>query len=91
MQNNEPAYPTYAFSERVADATVHVLGITGALTGSVWIIVWTFGRVSGEQTFALSVYGATLIATFLASAIYHFTPGQICDRRSAALTTRRYI
>lgn len=74
MQHREPPYPVYARSERVADAIMHVLGVAGALTGTVWMIVWTYSRVSGEQTFALSVYGLTLIAAFLASGVYHFTP-----------------
>ncbi|WP_322867125.1 hemolysin III family protein [Aquicoccus sp. G2-2] len=74
MPNREPAYPTFARSERVADAVLHMLGVAGALTGTIWILVWTFGRVSGGQTAALSVYGATLIAGFIASSIYHFTP-----------------
>lgn len=74
MQHDEPAYPTFARSERVADATIHILGIAGALTGTIWLIVWSYGRITGGQTFALSVYGLTVTAAFLASAIYHFTP-----------------
>jgi hemolysin III len=74
MSHDEPTYPAYARSERVADATLHILGIAGALTGTIWLIIWTWGHVSGGQTFALSVYGATLVAAFGASGIYHFTP-----------------
>ncbi len=74
MTHIESDYPAYARSERIADAAMHVLGVTGALTGAVWLIIWAFGNVSGGQTVALSIYGLTLIATFIASAIYHFTP-----------------
>ena len=74
MQHDEPQYPAYARAERVADATMHILGVAGALTGTIWLIIWAYGQVGGGQTFALSVYGATLIAGFLASGVYHFTP-----------------
>ena len=74
MQHEEPSYPIFARSERVADATMHILGLGGALTGTIWMVIWTWGHVSGGQTIALSIYGATLIAAFFASGIYRFTP-----------------
>lgn len=74
MTMREPDYPTYARAERVADAALHILGIGLALTGSVWLVAWSFGQVSGGQSLALTVYAATLVAGFMASAIYHFTP-----------------
>lgn len=70
----EPRYPVYARSERVADAILHVLGVAGALTGAIWLIVWAAMHIGGVETFALSVYGVTLIFGFVASGIYHFTP-----------------
>lgn len=74
MRKPKQEYPTYARSERVADGTMHMLGVTGAFTGAVLLTIWTVGRVSGEQTAALVVYGLALIATFIASAFYHMTP-----------------
>ncbi|MDU8927775.1 hemolysin III family protein [Alisedimentitalea sp. MJ-SS2] len=74
MQDQHPPYPTFARSERILDAAMHILGIAGALTGTIWLIIWTWGHVSGGQSVALSVYGVTLIAGFFASGIYHFTP-----------------
>ena len=67
-------YPTYARSERIADGTMHAVGVLGAITGAVVLIVWSTGNASAGQIAALSVYGATLIATFVASAMYHMTP-----------------
>lgn len=67
-------YPNYARSERIADGTMHLLGVTGALVGSVLLIVWAAMHLGGGQIAALSVYGAALIATFCASAFYHMTP-----------------
>ena len=74
MQQPEPSYPVYARSERMADATMHILGLAGALTGAIWLIIWAFERVSGGHTLALTVYGVALVAGFAASGIYHFTP-----------------
>ena len=67
-------YPRYARSERIADGTMHALGLTGALTGAVLLIVWAALHLGAGEIAALSVYGAALIATFAASAFYHMTP-----------------
>jgi len=67
-------YPTYARSERIADGTMHTVGVLGAISGAVVLIVWASGQASAGQIAAISVYGATLIATFVASALYHMTP-----------------
>lgn len=67
-------YPTYSRAERIADGTMHALGMIGALTGSVVLIVWASSIASNEHVTAISIYGTTLIATFTASAMYHMTP-----------------
>ncbi len=67
-------YPTYARSERIADGTMHAIGVIGAISGAVVLIVWAAGMASAGQIAAISIYGATLIATFVASAMYHMTP-----------------
>lgn len=67
-------YPTYARSERIADGTMHAVGVLGAISGAAVLIVWSSGNASAAQIAAISVYGATLIATFVASAFYHMTP-----------------
>jgi hemolysin III len=67
-------YPTYAKSERIADGIMHALGVAGAITGAICLIVWNAGLVSSAQMAALAIYGAALIATFSASAFYHMTP-----------------
>jgi hemolysin III len=67
-------YPAYARSERIADGTMHAIGVIGAVTGAIVLIVWASGMASAAQVAAISIYGATLIATFVASAMYHFTP-----------------
>lgn len=67
-------YPSYARSERIADGTMHALGVIGAVSGGVVLFVWAAQSGSPGQVAALAVYGATLIATFVASAMYHMTP-----------------
>jgi hemolysin III len=74
MKKNQMPYPTYAKSERIADGTMHATGVIGAITGTIVLIIWASGMASPAQIAAISVYGATLIATFVASAMYHFTP-----------------
>jgi len=74
MQNQNPAYPTYTRSERIADGTMHVLGVFGAIFGAVFLALWNFGQLSGGQTASLVVYSIAMIATFSASALYNMSP-----------------
>ena len=72
--NRTSLYPTDALSERIADGTVHAIGVIGALTGAILLIVWSAINASPGQIAAIAIYGGTLIATFAASAIYHLAP-----------------
>lgn len=67
-------YPTTARPERLADGAVHAVGVLGAVTGATLLIVQHAGLVSSGQLAALAIYGIGLIATFVASALYHMTP-----------------
>ena len=67
-------YPTHAKSERIADGSVHAIGVIGAVTGAVMLFVLLAGDVSGWQLTALAIYGIGLIGTFTASATYHLAP-----------------
>ena len=74
MRKPQTPYPTYALSERIADGSMHAIGVIGASVGASYLIVWAAGNASGGQMVALAIYGAALIATFAASAFYHMTP-----------------
>lgn len=74
MRKPQSPYPKYSRSERIADGTMHALGVTGAIVGALSLVIWSNGQVSGGQSIALLVYGLALIATFFASALYHMTP-----------------
>jgi len=67
-------YPHYARSERVADGVMHCLGVLGAIAGGLVLVIWAGGHASQIEMVAIAVYAATLVATFVASASYHFTP-----------------
>lgn len=67
-------YPTPVRSERIADGIVHALGVIGAVAGAALLMIWFAGVASPAQMSAIAVYGATLIATFAASALYHLSP-----------------
>lgn len=67
-------YPSYARSERIADGTMHAIGLAGALGGTVFLLTWNAGLASMWQMLALAIYGGALTATFAASAFYHMTP-----------------
>lgn len=67
-------YPAYARSERIADGTLHALGVTAAFAGTIILLIWAIGVLGGGQIAALVVYGIALVATFTASAFYHMTP-----------------
>ncbi|MCO4848155.1 MAG: hemolysin III family protein [Yoonia sp.] len=61
-------YPTATIPERIADGFMHVLGVTGAIFGTIYLLN------IGTLTAALAVYGVSLITALSASAIYNMTP-----------------
>ncbi|MEM5470691.1 hemolysin III family protein [Hoeflea sp. AS60] len=67
-------YPTYTRSERIADGSMHAIGVTGSLLGAVLLLVWSAEVASPWEIAAVAIYAVTLIATFTASAFYHMTP-----------------
>ncbi|HSG57734.1 MAG TPA: hemolysin III family protein [Paracoccaceae bacterium] len=78
MKPDPEAYPAYSRAERIADGTVHAIGVLLAVTGAVLLIVLaaTIGPdgLHGGHIAGIAVYGGALIATFVASAFYHMTP-----------------
>lgn len=65
------SYPDYTRSERLADAIVHVIGVTSAVVG-VGVIFWLFaGKLEWPTFIGLTVYAVALILMLSASAAYH--------------------
>lgn len=67
-------YPNYTRSERVADGSMHTIGVIGSVLGAILLVMWSAPVASPGQVAAIAVYATTLIATFAASAFYHMTP-----------------
>lgn len=66
------ARPAYSRAERLSDAVVHVAGLVAVLTAvPVLITVAAFLRGDLTAVFAVSVYGAALVAMILFSALYN--------------------
>ncbi|MEL6913678.1 MAG: hemolysin III family protein [Pseudomonadota bacterium] len=64
----------YSLPERVADGTVHIMGIAASVTATALLIVYAAKTQSGLDVAAVSVYGGVASLCFLASALYHMTP-----------------
>ncbi|MCO4844048.1 MAG: hemolysin III family protein [Yoonia sp.] len=61
-------YPTATIPERFADGVMHIIGVAGAIYGTVYLLN------IGTLTPQLGIYGASLIVAFLASAVYNMIP-----------------
>ena len=69
------AFPVYSRGERLSDAVIHVLGLAGALVAApVMIVLAVVWEGDGPTVAAASIYGASLVAMFAASALYHLVP-----------------
>lgn len=67
-------YPNYTRSERVADGSMHAIGVIGSVLGAMLLLMWAAPVASPWEITAIAIYAITLIATFTASAFYHMTP-----------------
>ncbi len=67
----EMSYPDYTRAERIADGTVHVLGVGAALVGVSVLFVWGAGQLTAGPLTAAVVYGMAMILMLSASAAYH--------------------
>ncbi|MEM7443630.1 MAG: hemolysin III family protein [Pseudomonadota bacterium] len=63
-------------AEEMANVATHLVGFLLSVAGLVLLLVWTARNNGGAIHFvSLSVYGATLMLTFLASTLYHSATG----------------
>jgi len=65
----------YSRAERLSDAVMHISGLTASLL-AVPVLVTLTVVLRGDATavVATSIYGATLVAMILCSALYHMVP-----------------
>ncbi|GLQ33804.1 DNA-binding protein [Amylibacter marinus] len=75
MSPNHPDYyPPYTPPERVADGTMHLVGVVGSILGTMMLISIVLSTGSIDKIMAAWIYALCMIFAFCASAAYHFTP-----------------
>lgn len=67
-------FPAYTPAEKVADATVHGLGLLGASGGTVYLFSRIVPAATGARLAALVIYAVALLGMLLASASYNLMP-----------------
>lgn len=65
--------PQYTLGERIADGTIHVLGVAASIIALPALIIIGFQTHTAAMVAGLTVYGLALVATFVCSAGYHLT------------------
>lgn len=64
----------YSLGEEIANAITHGLGVGLGIAALVILVVMSTGTGDPWRVTAFSIYGATLIALYLASTLYHSIP-----------------
>ncbi len=64
----------YTRPERLADGTIHVLGIGTSICGAALLVAYALRTQSTADIVAVSIYCSLVIFAFSVSAIYHMTP-----------------
>jgi len=64
----------YSISEEIVHAITHGIGAVLAIIGLSWMLYVSIDAMDPWRIVASSIYGATLIALFLASTVYHSIP-----------------
>ena len=80
-----PVHRAYTRAEQLADATIHLVGVVGALLAvPVLVTLAVAWRGDGPLVTAVAIYGASLIAMLTFSASYNLAclrlaPGRVID------------
>lgn len=69
--HNLAAKPQYSVLEEVFHAITHGIGVLLSIGGLTWMLYLSIAAADPWRIVASSIYGATLIALFLASTVYH--------------------
>jgi hemolysin III len=64
----------YSIAEEIVHAITHGIGAVLAIIGLSWMLYVSIDAMDPWRIVASSIYGATLIALFLASTVYHSVP-----------------
>ncbi len=63
--------PRYTLGERLADGTIHVIGVAASLIALIVLLVIGIRNETALMAAGLAIYGLALVATFGCSAGYH--------------------
>jgi hemolysin III len=63
--------PRYTFGERLADGTIHVIGVAASVIALIVLLVIGIRNETALMVAGLAIYGLALVATFGCSAGYH--------------------
>jgi len=67
----QKSFPEYTLGERVADGSLHVIGVTASLVAATGLIAFAFQHLPTPSFVTLTIYGLALVAVFGCSAAYH--------------------
>jgi hemolysin III len=67
----QPEFPHYTRGERIADATIHVLGVGASVVAAAAMLVAACLYLAPDAAVSAIIYGTALIAVFGFSASYH--------------------
>ncbi len=65
------SFKQYTLGERIADGTLHVIGVTASIVALIALLVIGIRNETALMIAGLTVYGVALVATFGFSAGYH--------------------
>jgi hemolysin III len=65
------AFPDYTLGERLADGTIHVIGVAASVAALIALLIIGIGTDTPLWVLALAIYGVALVVTFSCSAGYH--------------------
>lgn len=66
--------PAYSLGEEIANAVSHGLGVAAAIVGLTLMLAKGIPVLKASEVAGIAVYGASLVALFLASTLYHAIP-----------------
>lgn len=79
-ENSTALHRPYPLGEEIANAITHGLGVGLGIAGLVVLVVQAAALGDPWRVTAFSIYGATLIALYLASTLYHSIPSPAAKR-----------
>ena len=68
---NRLPVPQYTFGERLADGTIHVIGVAASVVALIVLLIIGIRNETALMVAGLAIYGLALVATFGCSAGYH--------------------